>query len=333
MADLYDLQAALQGGNAQYLAEDPLYATGINIAKMQMPAAKTNTQAILFPVLQGLLSGGLAGFGKDRAFDKAYTQAQANPWLRSLQGYQEPTRPDNWEPDRAKSDIIMSLLSKKMEDEKAIESAKQQADLQKALTTQGVVLQPDGSVTPLSGYAAAKAGIEQATKEAALRAEMGSSGGVPGVPAGKQSVAAQEIGTKQQLEQSKEAIDQVYSQVADAKAQGMFGRLGRTLEHAIPVETDHERKVAAAQSTLVAMAQKILKAEPNAKMQERIIAMTPSRSDSPEAVLEKAKLAKQFLEGLSETTPTLDIYGVTPNKSQVSREAAIAELKRRGLVG
>lgn len=310
MADIYDILAATQEGSTRYLQESPLFNSAISMAKYQAPAPENNTQAIFGPLLQGLLSGSMAHFGRESAYDKGYTDARANPLLRALEGYQSETRPEGWDPDMAKSDVIQAALLAQQAQEKAIETQKAQAELTKALATQGIALTPEGTMAAVPGFAEAKARVEQATQEAAERGKVGSNNVLPGIPSARQPEAIQEMGIIQKLESSKKAVDEVFGQVKEVKEKKNFGGLGRLGEKLTPYQTDHERKIAAAHTTLVAMAQTILGAEPNAAMQERIAALSPSRGDTPAAVEEKAKLAKQFLESLRKPTPTLDLYGM-----------------------
>jgi hypothetical protein len=320
-SDIYNLLALSQRGTDHFLKNDPFYGSAINIAKMPIPEAENNTQAFLGPMLQGLLSGGLANYGKQNAYDKGYEEARANPLLRSLQGYESETRPQGWEPDKGQNDALMQALLGQQAQEMAVQKMKDQADLAKALATQGVAMTPQGTMTAVPGYAEAKAGIEQAVKTAGLNAEMGATGGIPGVPANKQAQAIEEVGIIQKLEKAQKAMDRIYGDVKEAKEAIPFGAIGRTAERLDPAQTDHERKLAAVHTTLVAMAQGILGAEPNARMQERIAELTPSRLDSPKAVEEKAKLAKNFLADLTKPTPTLSTYGVQTEKPKETVQA------------
>jgi hypothetical protein len=159
-SDIYNLLALSQRGTDHFLKNDPFYGSAINIAKMQIPEAETNTQAFLGPMLQGLLSGGLANYGKQNAYDKGYEEARANPLLRSLQGYESAERPQGWEPDKGQNDALMQALLGQQAQEKMLEELKQKADMQRALL-------------PYSQFAV---DAEGAKKKAVLEAEMGATG-------------------------------------------------------------------------------------------------------------------------------------------------------------
>lgn len=158
MAGLADLLAGNIGTDQQYQAQDPFFLAGMNIAKTPLAAPQDNTQALLLPALQGLLSGGLIGYGKDQARQAQYKDYSASPLMQALSSsqnigpvadagtyanelthsYGQETAPAGWTGKIGQSDLITALQQK------------EQADDLKSKVTSSVLdsAVKDGSLTP-----------------------------------------------------------------------------------------------------------------------------------------------------------------------------------------
>lgn len=66
------LGALLPDENA-LLAEDPFYLSGVNVLRAPMGRPSNNWEAILMPTLQGLVGGGLTGYGRAGVSDQLET--------------------------------------------------------------------------------------------------------------------------------------------------------------------------------------------------------------------------------------------------------------------
>lgn len=124
-SSILSLLAGGMGSEEDYLAKDPFFMGGVNLAKQQV-APRNNTDAFLLPALQGLLSGGLAGFGRGRANEAAYQDLRSNPLLKDmLEGsYASETAPENWSFKQGQSDLLTSMLAgeqKRAQEERAQE--------------------------------------------------------------------------------------------------------------------------------------------------------------------------------------------------------------------
>ncbi len=69
------LYNALAGGlddQKIYDAQDPIYSSGAALLNSPLPVARTNTEALLGPLIQGLVGGTMAGYGQESAKQAAY---------------------------------------------------------------------------------------------------------------------------------------------------------------------------------------------------------------------------------------------------------------------
>lgn len=69
---LYNLLAQAPEGEDYYIGQSPYYNAAKQIAASDNPTYEDNTQALLIPLLKGLVVGGLAGYGKKTAKEEAY---------------------------------------------------------------------------------------------------------------------------------------------------------------------------------------------------------------------------------------------------------------------
>mgnify|MGYP000913947023 FL=1 len=170
MVDITQLLAGSMQDENDYLAQSPFFLGGVNLAKQQV-APRNNTEAFLLPLLQGLGSGVLMGYGRKEAQDEAFKEYKSSPFLSALSGYQTEERPENWTPRQGKLDIYAALLANEQNQALEIEQQKAKNDLQKTLLGKGVALSPEGGVVPISGLAEAEAQASALKKRQEVQAE------------------------------------------------------------------------------------------------------------------------------------------------------------------
>lgn len=170
MVDITQLLAGSMQDENDYLAQSPYFLGGVNLAKQQV-APRNNTEAFLLPLLQGLGSGALMGYGRKQAQDEAFKEYKSSPFLSTLSGYQTEERPENWTPKQGKLDIYAALLANEQNQALEIEQQKAKNDLQKTLLGKGVALSPEGGVVPISGLAEAEAQASALKKRQEIQAE------------------------------------------------------------------------------------------------------------------------------------------------------------------
>lgn len=164
MASIIDLLMGNVGTENDYLSQNPFYTSGVNIAKTPLPAPQDNAQAFFMPVLQGLLSGGLAGYGKSQARDSQYQAYSASPLMQALTGSQnvgpvadgnaygndmihsyghtndagDIVAPTGWTPKIGQGDLVMGAQAIQSQLEAASEFQKTKNDTLKTLLAKDV---------------------------------------------------------------------------------------------------------------------------------------------------------------------------------------------------
>lgn len=195
MADLLSALIGNLGSTNDYLAQDPFFMGGRQVASWNLHPT-TNAEAIYGPIVQGLLGGFLTGYGKDRALDAAYQDYSQNPLMASatftnpyssfigplseeqqqtannfdaLHQYGLAERPEGWTPTTGRSDLLLAALTQQNQQAVEQKKADAQAELAKLFAGKGLVLTPEG-VSTIPGYAEASAGLagaEEGAKKAA----------------------------------------------------------------------------------------------------------------------------------------------------------------------
>lgn len=150
MADLYSILAGKLEGENDYLARDPFYRAGVGVAQQQV-APRTSTEAFLLPLLQGLGSGALMGYGRKSATDEAYKDYKSSPLFNHLAGYQSEERPENWTIKQAQNDGILAALQGQQEQKEQLMRMELDQQLQKSLLKDGLAVGEQG-IVPLAGY-------------------------------------------------------------------------------------------------------------------------------------------------------------------------------------
>lgn len=128
MADLYSVLAGLSS-EEDYLARSPYYMGGAALAKSEMPAATSSTQAFLLPLLQGLGSGTLMGLGRESAADQMYLDAKNSPYGNTSDAFAMEERPEDMTSKQIQAaSTLAALLQQNQQEEKL-----KQLDFQKSL--------------------------------------------------------------------------------------------------------------------------------------------------------------------------------------------------------
>lgn len=130
MATLLDILASGTSGAADYYNDNPFYAAGNTILRTQLPVAQTNSQALLMPFIQGLVGGGLTGYGQRQATEQAYQDYSKNPLLGALGTY-GAEMPSGWSPDVGRKDLLLETL--RQQDEQEIKARQNEIALKYAL--------------------------------------------------------------------------------------------------------------------------------------------------------------------------------------------------------
>jgi len=170
----------------------PWTGAGQSILQSQLPRATNNTEAILGPILQGLIGGGMTGYGQAQTNQNAFNAYAQNPIIASLGGgkdigpvasgdeygaslladaYSSGQMPSDWTPKQGKADILSALITKQaiMDDEEAKKA--QREKIQAALLPKGMQLDTTGQIVPIAGFSETNALISQAEAEAKNKAE------------------------------------------------------------------------------------------------------------------------------------------------------------------
>lgn len=148
MASVFDYLAQGQPSEADYLSDNPFYMGGRGIGQLQV-APTTNSEAWWMPAVQGGLSGLLQGYGKAGARQSQFSDTREMPFIKaaladesamasnpSLAAYLSESAPESWSPKQAKADVLTSILTaQNLEEQKAKRAelaAQLQADIAKA---------------------------------------------------------------------------------------------------------------------------------------------------------------------------------------------------------
>lgn len=182
---LEQLLAGSYGGTDSYLKKSPWAQAGAQIMQIEAPVAQTNAQAFSIPFIQGLLGGGLMGYGKKQATEQAYQDYAKNPMLQGT--YAADQMPEGWSADTGRADLLQGLVRAEAERKAEAEKAKQQAKIEALLMQQGGMLSKDAegrtAIVRIPGLGKIQAELAgekaRAAKQAELMAEADSLGYSP----------------------------------------------------------------------------------------------------------------------------------------------------------
>lgn len=141
---LEQLLAGSYGGTDSYLKKSPWAQAGAQIMQIETPAPQTNAQAFSIPFIQGLLGGGLMGYGKKQATQQAFEDYSKNPLLKGT--YASGEMPEGWSADTGRTDLLQGLVRAEAEKKAAAETAKQAAAMEKFLMGKSLRATPTGGV-------------------------------------------------------------------------------------------------------------------------------------------------------------------------------------------
>lgn len=205
--NITDILAGQVPSEAEYYAQDPFYSAGRNILGFQARPT-SDAEAWLGPILQGLAGGGLMGYGRENAGQKAFQDAQsflapmlqktntdfigpptqadflADPVLSGgLTQYLAEQAPEGFSPNKARTDILTSLLQGQQAQEVALEQSKQKTQLANELLKDGMMITQDGQIQKVPMLTetriANKADEAGATERAKLQAKLDLQGTAP----------------------------------------------------------------------------------------------------------------------------------------------------------
>lgn len=191
MPTIVDYLAGGFGDTESYEAKDPFVQAARAFGSYQYKP-QTSSEAVWMPALQGLLSGGLYGYGKAQARETAYDIARVNPLMQQysqqvkdkdasfigpqteegklaslLADYSGENAPEGWTADKVKPQMIQALLTQQTAEEEKV----RKAELIKGLQTKGLALNEAGQVVPIPGFAEAEAAAAGLKKKAEITAE------------------------------------------------------------------------------------------------------------------------------------------------------------------
>lgn len=140
---LEQLLAGSYGGTDSYLKKSPWAQAGAQIMQIETPVAQTNAQAFSIPFIQGLLGGGLMGYGKKQATQQAYQDYAKNPLLK---GTYTSEIPEGWSADTGRADLLQGLVRAEAEKKAEEQRLKQAAAMEKFLMGKSLRATPTGGV-------------------------------------------------------------------------------------------------------------------------------------------------------------------------------------------
>lgn len=202
--DLSSLLASQVPSEQQYYAEDPFYNAGKSILNYQFKPAN-KWEALLGPIAQGLVGGGILGYGQRNAAESAFDDARNSPYLApllenkvsnqfvgplqegdsyvapSLEAYLAEQAPDDFTPRKARNDILTGLLQTQQAQELAAEKQKSFLNLSNDLVKQGKMIITDpktGEQTIAAAPGFAEAEAESAGMKKAAETEAEKTGGL-----------------------------------------------------------------------------------------------------------------------------------------------------------
>lgn len=307
------LMAALLS-NASDIEPSPWSGAGATILQSQLPRATNNTEAILGPILQGLIGGGLYGYGQGQTNKASFDAFSQNPILQSLGGsnpngigpvasgneygadllaeaYGSGVMPATWTPQQGKADLISALITKNAIDE----DEARKADFRQKVAEAGAI------------------------EEAKLAAKQKFDGGLPGIPKNLEGDVIKEAANQATKQQSLDFIDQRFE---DAKKLVGGSAAVKSLT-GIPTAKGNELEGLA--DSVIVQIDKALGREMNSDVRRRILSLAPKFYDSAAEIDKKKENLKALVSSLSPATPVSESLGLIkqPNK-EIIPDGAVA---------
>lgn len=287
---LYEALASGLGDENYYRSQDPYYMGGRALLGMELPRATNNTEALLGPLLQGLMGGALTSYGKQSANQMAFEDYARSPLLSAL--YSRPegsefgplteadafsmsTVPNDWNPRVGKQDLIFEALQRQVADEQAAKSAELRNKLMLEFSPEMIQLE------------AAKAGaIEQAKAGV---------GGLPGIPKAAEGAALKELPVKQKRGEIDGYVNQLFS---EAEKVPWYG--------ALSTHQSGGTKLGTIQEEILGRTQQLAGHEKSGSALESVKNFVPDWNDSDKEMEIKKEGLKRYWKGLLDATPILD---------------------------
>lgn len=220
MATLEQLLAGSYGDSNDYLQRNPWAQAGAQIMQVQSQAPQTNAQAFSIPFIQGLLGGGLMGYGKKQATQQAYQDYAKNPMLK---GTYTSEIPEGWSADTGRADLLQGLVRAEAERKAEAEKAKQQAKIEALLMQQGGMLSKDAegrtAIVPIPGLGAIQAGLAGEKARAAKQAEL--------------MAEADSLGYSPKKEEETDKLRKEFSSLPEVKNYSLVSRTGDAMAKAL----------------------------------------------------------------------------------------------------
>ncbi len=304
MADLMSLLMQAVGGENDYLAKDPWYTTGAGLAKAQLPAPQDNAQAFLMPILQGLVSGGMAGYGKKNALEAQFDAYKKSPLMGALTDnmgpvasgdvygkmmtYGQEDAPKGWTPTVGLQDILLGASGIQAQQEAKAKIQELKDEVQFKSTPE---------------Y------LQQVTaeKEAAAKGTAAGEGSKDLKP-----ILLKETAIKAQEKQMEEFAHQEFERAKELT--GTMAGIGANTG----IPTKKGEALEALRQGLVSQLDRAVGREHNDKIKAQLLSFTPHWSDSAATIKEKEKNFINFAKSLFDATPVTDALGVTSETSTPS---------------
>jgi hypothetical protein len=159
-SSIYDL---LMGkSEQQYLAEDPFFRSGFGVSQGSGVAPRTNSEALLIPLLEGLAGGAMQGFGRSQARKTAYEDYKKNPLVSMLEGPALPEQmPSGWNINDGQQDLIFKALQKQNADDIAQKEAEYAAKFASEYSPQAMAAKAQLAGMESGASEAAKLGAQR----------------------------------------------------------------------------------------------------------------------------------------------------------------------------
>lgn len=298
--DLFGALSSGLGDEAFYLQRDPYFMAGRSIASMPVPQAQNDAQAVIGPILMGLMGGGLMGYGRNNANQAAFADYRQSPLLAAMSDQYgarpagaafgpltegdaaaADAMPEGWTVRQGRQDLMLAAMQQQI----AMEEAAKKREL-------------------LAQFSPEVLAGAQLKAEAEARGKAAGEGGGMGIPTNLQRPLLDEQASKDKLNRAFEFIDEQYEKAT--KVSGGQAWLGGITERAgVPTRAKQELDRIAESSVL--QLDGILGRETNSDVRKRLIdQFGPKWYDSDDTKRQKGQDLKAALAALAAGTPLSD---------------------------
>lgn len=339
MPSIYEALLQATPSEGDFLSKDPFALAGVSIAKQPMGKARSNSEAIFAPLVQGLIAGALMGFGKQNARESMWDAYRASPGVlaspeqASLRAALEQSggsvgpvasgdaysallrvpdltleeAPENFNANRAQSQMLVAALQ---------QQAKIEADAKIAEEAAKIAAQTSPEAI------AAKEKLAEAEARGKMRGEGGAAiPGLEGVPKRYETEAIKELGLKQEMAAAEQEIADIYD---SWDGTDMVGAL-------VPgVHTGAKQKLASVRNRLLFLANKAAGHEINETPLRNLLEAQEIRwNDGAEELEAKKEALLKVIRTARQQTPILDgLAASAPAEALATTPPATAETRR-----